>query len=71
MYQVDLDDILDIITSLVYDEGHGFLYPTPSWVVPAESLLDELCDKLNIPQEIMAEQFDKARQRVHGVKNET
>jgi len=63
---VPLDPILDFITDNVYDPGHGFLTPQPDWNIPAESLLDRLCELANISKEEMGKRFDKARKRVHG-----
>lgn len=62
---IDLDKLLDWITSEVYNYGHGVL-PGSSFVVDAEGLLDHLRDQTGIATEEMTARFDAARVRVHG-----
>lgn len=65
--QVDLDDLLELITRRAYDATHiGGLTGHPEWVVDVFPLLDHLTDKSGLTEEQMKARFDAARVRVHG-----
>ena len=63
--RIDLDKLLDYITSEVYDAGHGLLSPVPDWVIQAEDLITHLCEQTGLSTEEMGDKFDEARKRTH------
>jgi len=63
--RIDLNALLDHITSTVYDYGHGLLGPEPSWVVDAEPLIAKIAELAEMTTEEMTITFDQARERTH------